>query len=164
MTDGTQLSMEKRLYEQRIMKKALLTKLDKVFLIIGYCQLVIESNYESYPSMESLYAKVGQMIADAKFYFLSATFTLMKQLDDFNGVTLQDHMEANRPPEKGVSTPITPLMTIQLIDSLKETAKVAKLGYNKYETKKFKEYYGYFTDKLTEISKTIEQYVVQSNQ
>ena len=75
---GTQLDMTKRLYEKEVMRKAFIKDLEGVVKDVEYLQKIIESNHQTYIHSQKMYKKVGQMVADAKFYLLSGIFRLKK--------------------------------------------------------------------------------------
>lgn len=157
---GKQLSMEKKLHEDRIMKEALLKDLDSAFKHLEYCQKVVESNHQTYVSLQDAYGKIGQKLADAKFYYLSATFVLAKDIEGLKSTTLKEHMEANRPPDVYTSTPRTPFLTYDMIGKVKVDILDKVRPYKKYLTGKFNEYLGYCMDKLNESLKLIDKDVI----
>jgi hypothetical protein len=160
MVTGKQLTMEKKMYEKDIMRKALLNDLNEKFRNLEYCQNVIESNWQIYSDHKELYKKVGQLLADSKFYYLSATFVLMKDIPEFSKLRLDEHMRANRPPDLHNVTPRSIFMTFDLLNQTKDQMLEAIMAYRNYLKPKFREYYGECVQKIKESLKELDKHYV----
>jgi hypothetical protein len=114
---GKQLSMEKKMNEK-------------------------DSNITVFTSYRKMYDKIAQLLADAKFYYLSAVFVLMKDLPEFRELRLKDHMEANRPPMSHNVTPRGIFLTHELITKARDTMVEKVRAHQKYIKPKFTEYFG----------------------
>lgn len=157
---GKQLSMEKKMNEKEIMRKALLDDLNQAYKNYEYLQLVIESNHQVYSSYRETYKKIGDLLRDGKFYFLSATFVLMKELDDFKSLTLKEHMQANRPPEMHNVTPRGIFMTFDLMNGVLKDIRGTVRPYMKYLNPKFNEYFGYCLEKINFSLRELDKHYV----
>ena len=166
MKMGKQLTMEKRLYENQIMRKALLKELDIIFKNIEYTQRVVESIFSFYSGMsktETYWRKIGDKLADSKYYFLSATFVVVKGIDEMSKTTLKEHFVAHRPVDALASMSVAPKTLLGAIKNLKELSIEKPQAFNKYKNKKFDEYYGYYIGVLDKIIEDLEKYVIQDN-
>jgi hypothetical protein len=154
MGEGKQLSMEKKMNEKEIMRKALLDDLNKMYRSFEYTQMVVDSNYQVYSSYKRMYSKIATLLADAKFYYLSATFVLMKDLPEFNKLRLKEHMEANRPPQMNNITPRGIFLTYDLLSGMRKDMLEKVRPYQKYLKPKFAEYFG---DCINKINKSLKE-------
>jgi hypothetical protein len=159
---GKQLNMEKRLYENQIMRKALLKELDTVFRSVEYNQRIIESmfDYVSEGEIKENYKKIGEKLADSKYYFLSATFVVVKGIDELKGVTLKEHFKAHRPVDRFGNSTYAANQFLIALKGLKEKSIEKPKAYKKYKSEKFDEYYSYYIEKVTECINLMEKYVI----
>jgi hypothetical protein len=158
---GKQLSMEKKMNEKEIMRKALLDDLNTTYRNMEYLQMVVDSNHQVYTSYKKMYKRVAQLLSDAKFYYLSATFVLMKDLEEFKKLRLKEHMEANRPPDMWNVTPRGIFLTHDLISNTRKDILEKVRPYQKYLKPKFVEYIGDCINKINKALRELDKnYVV----
>jgi hypothetical protein len=159
---GKQLNMNKRLYENQIMRKALLNDLNAIFKTIEYTQNSVYASQQM--SGSKFWGKIADKLANAKFYFLSATFVLIKSIDELEKTTLEEHFEANRPPEYHGAPPVSPRVIANTLYNMTDLTKEKIKTYSKYKNNKFDEYLGYFVENIKEVVKKIDRYAIQSNE
>jgi hypothetical protein len=87
------------------MSKALVIEMEKILKEVEYLQKIVESNHQAYLRHKDLYKDVGELVANSKFYLLSAFFRVKKSLDEYKSLTLNEHMMQNRPPDLHNVTP-----------------------------------------------------------